>query len=108
MQKFTRHIVADDFEVGRKLMVSKSRRKPMPDGHVAMDFMLKGALIEIKSMNLPFILVTASCPMRGKQDLIVDVRDHEFVRVSPEFAEAVLASAMSADEIANAESELAN
>ena len=93
MKKFSRQISADDFEVGRKMMVSKSRRKSLPDGQVGIEFMAHGAVIEVKALNLPYILVSASCPMRGQTDLVLDIRDHEFIRVTSEFAEAVFASA---------------
>ena len=102
MQKAPRRITADDFEIGKKLMVSRSRQKPEAPGQVSLDFMLKGAVIEVQSLNLPFVLATACCPMRGKTDLIVDIRDHEFIRVSSEFANAVLTSA-AACELACAE-----
>ena len=93
MKKFARQISADDFEVGQKMMVSQSRRKSLPEGQVGIEFMAHGAVIVIKALNLPYILVSASCPMRGQTDLVLDIRDHEFIRVTPEFAEAVFAAA---------------
>lgn len=102
MKKFSRGISADDFEVGQQMMVSRSRRKQVAEGQAGTEFMLQGAVIEIQSLNLPFVLTTACCPMRGKTDLIVDIRDHEFIRVSSEFANAVLTSA-AACELACAE-----
>ena len=93
MKKFSRKITADDFEVGTKMMVSRSRRKNMAEGQVGIELMIQGAVIEIRAFNLPYILVSASCPMRGQTDLVLDIRDHEFIRVSAEFAEAVFAAA---------------
>ena len=93
MKKFARGISADDFEVGQKMMLSRSRRKPVVDGQVRIDFMLQGAVIEIKALNLPYILGAAFCPMRGQTNLVLDIRDHEFIRVTSEFAEAVVAAA---------------
>ena len=93
MKKFARGISADDFEVGQKVMVSRSRRKQVAEGQVGVEFMLQGAVIEIKALNLPYVLVSASCPMRGQTDLVLDIRDHEFIRVTTEFAEAVFAAA---------------
>ena len=93
MKTFARGIEADDFEVGRKMMVSRSRCKQVAEGQVAIDFMVQGTVIEVKALNLPYILVSASCPIRGHTDLVLDIRDHEFIRVTTEFAEAVFAAA---------------
>ena len=93
MKKFARGIEADDFEVGRKMMVSRSRRKQLAEGQVGIEFVIQGAVIEIKALNLPYILVSVSCPMRGRTDLVLDIRDHEFIRVTAEFADAVSAAA---------------
>lgn len=96
MQKLTRQITADDFNVGTHLMVSKSR--PGPHNEAAA-LILTGSVIEIKSINLPFVLVSATCTLRGQHDLVVDVREHEFIRVNPDFVAAVTESARACDQV---------
>ena len=95
MKKFARSITADDFEVGQKMMVSGSRCKQTPEGQVGIDFMVQGAVIEVKALNLPYVLASASCPMRGNTDVVLDIRNHEFIRVTAEFADAVIAASQS-------------
>ena len=60
----------------------ESERIPLKDP-------LSGVVLEIKAMNLPFVLVSGSCPIRGQQNLLVDVRMYDFIKVSRAFADAV-------------------
>lgn len=97
MQRSSRKVSLDDFEVNQQLMVLHSQRCRRGDGDFGTDPRVQGAVITVKAMNLPFVLVAASCPIRGNADLILDSRNHEFVLVSEEFAEAVKQSAEASD-----------
>ena len=77
------------------MMVLRSRGRQIcltPEGpqRIEVEDPLNGVVLEIKAMNLPFIFVTASCPIRGQQNLLVDVRKYDFIKVNREFADAVI------------------
>ena len=91
MTKGTR-VSPDDFEIGSCITVLNNRRTPWPYGEGPECGILKGSVLKIRSMNLPYILVDAADPQVGLVSLVVDVREHLFQRVARDFADAVIAS----------------
>ena len=87
-------ISPDDFSADQPMMVLRSRMNKVcttPDGpeQIALEDPLSRVVLEIKAINLPFVLVSGSCPIRGQQNLLVDVRMYDFIKVSRAFADAV-------------------
>ena len=71
-----------------------------PEGpqHVAIEDQLAGVVLEIQAINLPFLFVIASCPIRGQQNLLVDSRKYDFIRVNKSFAMRVISSLNQGDD----------
>ena len=93
-RKRTSLISADDFSANQPMMALRSREHRVcftPDGlhRVEAENSLSGVVLEIKAMSLPFILVVGTCPVRGQQNLLVDARKFEFIKVNRAFADAV-------------------
>ncbi len=72
------------------MTVLKSRRgQDCAQGTPQADF-LKGSVLQVTAMSLPFVLVQAFDPLRGRAKLTIDVRIHQFGTVNDEFADAVI------------------
>lgn len=104
MRKKSSIVTPDDFELEQDLMAVRYCGPPsFVNGQQCGRNDLSGIVMKLKAVNLPFILVGCSCPIRGQQDLIIDVREYEFIRVSAEFVQAVLDASQT-----NCESEIEN
>jgi len=87
-----RRIEIDDLEIGTCMTVFRNRFPVAPiKGAPESDF-LKGSLLQVQALNLPYVLVRVTDPLRGKQSLAVDVRDHVFMPVNDEYAKAIIES----------------
>ena len=71
-------IQIDDLEVGTCMTVFKNH-------------FLKGSVLQVQAMNLPYLFVHVTDPLRGRQNLAVDVRDHIFMPLNDEYIRAILA-----------------
>lgn len=85
------------------MMVLRSRGRKIcfgPEGPqpIELEDPLNGVVLEIKAINLPFIFVVASCPVRGQQNLLVDIRKYDFIRVEQSFADHVISSINNSDD----------
>ena len=93
-----RRIQIDDLEVGTVMTVLRNRFLTAPvKGAPESDF-LKGSLLQVQALNLPYVLVRVTDPLRGRQSLAVDVRDHVFMPVNDEYAKAILESTAGTNE----------
>lgn len=87
-----RRIQIDDLQIGTCMTVFRNRFPAAPiKGAPESDF-LKGSLLQVQALNLPYVLVRVTDPLRGKQSLAVDVRDHVFMPVNDEYARAIIES----------------
>ena len=87
-----RRIQIDDLQIGTCMTVFRNRFPTAPiKGAPESDF-LKGSLLQVQALNLPYVLVRVTDPLRGKQSLAVDVRDHVFMPVNDEYARAIIES----------------
>jgi len=85
-------IAVDDLEVGQYFTVVRNKFKIAPHPNAPESDNLKGSVLQVESINLPYILVNASDPRNGVWKTIVDVRIHQLARVSSDYVEAVQAS----------------
>lgn len=87
-------ISPDDFSVDQPMMVLRARGHKVSIGsggpEIELDDRLDGVILEIQAINLPFIFVVASCPVRGRQHLLVDARKYDFIRIDQSFADHVI------------------
>ena len=60
-----------------------------PSGH-EWDY-LKGTVLQVIAISLPYVLVEAFDSVRGKANLSIDVRRHIFGRINDEYANAIIA-----------------
>lgn len=96
MQKRT-FVTPDDLEDGEHITVLHNRR--VEEGFleqlgVESDY-LKGTVLKIVAMNLPYMVVEAADTSRGRATLTIDVRDHQFMRLNRAFVDAVQRSCSS-------------
>ena len=77
----------DDLVVGGRMTVLRNHGK-MPCGHERS--YLKGTVLHVTAISLPYVLVEAFDPVRGKANISVDVRQHIFGRINDEYANAVI------------------
>lgn len=82
-------IPVDDIKTGTRMTVLRNHAR-CPSGH-EWDY-LKGTVLQVVAISLPYVLVEAFDSVRGKANLSIDVRRHVFARVSDEYANAVIAS----------------
>ena len=81
-------IAVDDITVGSRITVLRNHGR-MPCGHEPS--FLKGTVLHVIAISLPYFLVEAFCPMRGKSGVSLDVRQYQFARINDEYANAVIA-----------------
>ena len=93
MNQSKSQIAVDDLEVGRYFTVVRNKHKIAPHPEAPESDYLKGSVLRADSINLPYVLVTASDPRNGQWKTIIDVRIHQLGRVSEDYIEAVQASA---------------
>jgi hypothetical protein len=94
----TIHVEIDDISVGTRMTVL---RNPF---HV--DFgvcgtesdYLKGTVLQVVAISLPYLLVQAFDPVRGRANVSVDVRQHWFGKVGDAYADAVIRGCDKPDE----------
>jgi len=105
-EKGSRPIVPDDFHPGEFITVLRNQfRQPLPMGKSVESDYLKGVVLRVAALNLPYVLCQAADPMKGTAMITVDVRDHVFSRVSEEYAEAVMACCCEACDHTNEDDE---
>lgn len=80
-------IPVDDLTVGSRMTVLRNRLR-CPGGH-EWDY-LKGTVLQVTAISLPYVLVEAFDSVRGKANLCIDVRQHTFARISDQYANAVI------------------
>jgi len=90
MKQLKHQIAVDDLEPGQFFTVLRNKFRIAPHPNAPESDYLKGTVLRVESVNLPYILVSAADPRKGVWNSIVDVRDHLFGRVSTEYANAVL------------------
>ena len=90
MKKSNSQIAVDDLEVGQCFTVLRNRFRVAPHPQAPESDYLKGTVLRVESLNLPYVLVIAADPRKGLWSVIVDVRDHQFGRVTGEYVNAVL------------------
>lgn len=83
-------IEVDDIAVGTRMTVLDcnvaSPRRVSPSFDV-----LKGAVLDVVAVSLPYLMVRIHDPMRGTAAMAIDVRELRFAPVSAEYAEAIIA-----------------
>lgn len=83
-------IQVDDITVGTRMTVFKNLfNASCTKGSPESDY-LKGTVLQVQAISLPYLLVHATDPLKGRCKLSVDVRDHLFMPISDSYAEAVL------------------
>ena len=87
-------IAVDDFTIGSRITVLRNKQL-MPCG--SESGYLKGTVLHVTAISLPYILVEAFCPMRGKTGISLDIRQFRFARINDEYANAVIARCNKAD-----------
>lgn len=94
----TTHIAIDDVSVGTRMTVMRNRRGPQfgPCGP-EKDY-LKGTVLQVTAISLPYILVQAFDPQRGRANISVDVRQHQFGKVDDAYADAIIRSSGERDD----------
>ena len=83
-------IQIDDLEIGTCMTVFKNHFRAGPVKGAPESDYLKGSLLQVQALNLPYVLVRVTDPLRGRQNLAVDVRDHVFMPVTDEYAKAII------------------
>lgn len=83
-------IAVDDFSIGTTMTVFRNRAKEAAAFQVPETDYLKGTVLRIQAISLPYLLVQAFDPLRGSCLLSVDVREHEFMPVSETYAVAII------------------
>ena len=84
-------IQIDDLEIGTCMTVFKNHFRAAPSKRAPESDFLKGAVMRVKAMNLPYIFVHVTDPLRGRQSMAVDVRYHIFMPLNEDYAQAILA-----------------
>ena len=80
-------IAVDDITIGSRITVLRNHGR-MQCGNEPSD--LKGTVLHVSAISLPYILVEAFCPMRGKTGISLDIRQFQFARINDEYANAVI------------------
>ena len=80
-------IAVDDIVIGSRITVLRNRT--MPGGNETG--YLKGTVLHVTAISLPYILVEAFCPRLGKSGISLDIREFRFGRINDEYANAVIA-----------------
>ena len=93
-----RRIQIDDLQIGTCMTVFRNRFLAAPTKGAPESDFLKGSLLQVQALNLPYVLVRVTDPLRGRQSLAVDVRDHVFMPVNDEYAKAILESTAGTNE----------
>ena len=83
-------IQIDDLQIGTCMTVFRNRFRTAPMKGAPESDYLKGAVLEVQAINLPYVLVQATDPVHGQCHVAVDVRDHAFMPVTDEYVAAVL------------------
>ncbi|WP_442505099.1 hypothetical protein SH528x_003873 [Novipirellula sp. SH528] len=61
-----------------------------PHHHCHSLDMLKGAVLDVVAVSLPYLFVRVHDPMRGISAMSIDIRDLQFMHVTPEYAAAIV------------------
>ena len=91
------HIAVDDLAIGTTMTVFRNRVSGSSPLHVPETDYLKGTVLRVHAISLPYLLVQAFDPQRGSCFLSVDVREHEFMPVSETYAVAVIRGCLDRD-----------
>ena len=83
-------IEVDDLQVGTRMTVTHNHSPADPRRMDPASEFLKGSVLDVVAISLPYLLVRVHDPIRGTAHLSVDVRNHRFMPVTPEYAEAVI------------------
>lgn len=94
----TSSIAVDDVSVGTRMTVLRNRRGPQRGPCGSESDFLKGTVLQVTAISLPYILVQAFDPLRGRANVSVDVRQHWFGKVDDAYADAVIRSSVEHDE----------
>ena len=89
-------IAVDDITIGSRITVLRNRGRMTCGNEPGY---LKGTVLHVTAISLPYILVEAFCPTRGKIGITLDVRQHQFARINDEYANAVIARCNQADDV---------
>lgn len=89
MNEGSSQLPVDDLRLGQffTILRNKDRCGPHPDAPESR--YLKGTVLKVKSISLPYVFVKAADPQYGCWSSIIDVRKHLLGRVSDDFAHKV-------------------
>ena len=91
----TGRIAVDDLVVGTRMTVLLNRWE---SDYPQMPFLhayLKGTVLEVVAISLPYVLVSSFEAGSPKATISIDVREHQFIAVGDDYADAVIQSSES-------------
>ena len=91
-------VAVDDISVGTRMTVLRNRRTPTVGPSGPESEYLKGAVLHVTAISLPYVLVQAFDPLRGRANISIDVRQHLFSKVDDAYADAIIRSVSEPDE----------
>ena len=94
----TSRLAIDDISVGTRMTVMRNRLGPRTGPCTPESDYLKGTVLQVTAISLPYILVQAFDPLRGRANMSIDVREHQFGKVDDAYADAIIRSASEPDE----------
>ena len=85
-----RLVTPDDFEISQHITVLHNQpQRGFADAPTVESDYLKGTVLKIVAISLPYLVVEACDPSKGRGTLTVDVREHEFIRLNDAYVRAV-------------------
>ena len=85
-------IAIDDISVGTRMTVLRNRTNRTMAAQPPESDYLKGTVLQVTAISLPYLLVQAFDPLRGRANISIDVRQHQFVKVDDAYADAIIRS----------------